>query len=62
MLVDDKTAAVSEMLQAHVTTIPTPKITEMPALIYRKFTDILKHTADGDTPLRSRRLSLTKYI
>ena len=26
MLVDDKTAAVSEMLQAHVNTIPTPKI------------------------------------
>ena len=60
MLVDDKTAAVSEMLQAHVTTIPTPKITEMPELIYRKFTDLLKHTADCDTPLRSRSLSLTK--
>ena len=60
MLVDGKTAAVSEMLQAHVRTRPIPKITEMPELIYMKFTDLLKQTADCDTPLRSRRLSLTK--
>ena len=60
MLVDGKTAAESEMLQAHVSTRPIPKITEMPELIYRKFTDLLKHTADCDTPLRSRSLSLTK--
>ena len=60
MLVDGKTAAVSEMLQAHVRTRPIPKIIEMPKLIYMKFTDLLKQTADCDTPLRSRRLSLTK--
>ena len=60
MLVDGKTAAVSEMLQAHVSTLPTPKITEMPELIYMKFTDLLKQTVACDTPLRSRRLSLTK--
>ena len=60
MLVDGKTAAVSEMLQAHVSTLPTPKITEMPELIYMKFTDLLKQTAACDKLLRSRRLSLTK--
>lgn len=60
MLVDDKTAAVSEMLQAHVNTIPTPKITKMPELLYNKFTDLLKHTAECVKPLRSRRLSLSK--
>ena len=60
MLVDGKTAAVSEMLQAHVSTRPIPKITEMPELIYMKFTDLLKQTADCDTTLRSRRLSLSK--
>ena len=60
MLVDGKTAAVSEMLQAHVNTRPTPKITEMPELIYMNFTDLLNQTANGDTQLRSRKLSLTK--
>jgi hypothetical protein len=60
MLVDDKTAAVSEMLQAHVDTSPTPRITDMPDLVYKKFTDLLKQTADCETPLRSRRLSLKK--
>jgi acyl-CoA thioesterase FadM len=60
MLVDGKTAAVSEMLQAHVNTRPTPKITEMPELIYMNFTNLLKQTANCDTPLRSRKLSLTK--
>ena len=60
MLVDGKTAAVSEMLQAHVNTRPTPKITEMPELIYMNFTNLLKQTVNCDTPLRSRKLSLTK--
>ena len=60
MLVDGKTAAVSEMLQAHVSTRPTPKIIEMPELIFMKFTDLLKQGAECDTPLRSRRLSLTR--
>ena len=60
MLVDGKTTAVSEMLKAHVSTRPIPKITEMPELIYMKFTDLLKQTANCDTQLRSRRLSLTK--
>ena len=60
MLVDGKTDAVSEMLQAHVNTRPTPKITEMPELIYMNFTDLLNQTANGDTQLRSRKLSLTK--
>ena len=60
MLVDGKTVAVSEMLQAHVSTRPTPKITEMPELIYMKFTDLLKQTADCATSLRSRKLSLKK--
>ena len=60
MLVDGKTAAVSEMLQAHVNTRPTPKITEMPELIYMNFTYLLNQTANGDTQLRSRKLSLTK--
>ena len=60
MLVDDKTAAVSEMLQAHVNTMPTPKITEMPELIHRSFTDLINQSAECHTPLRSRRLSLTK--
>ena len=60
MLVNDKIAAVSEMLQAHVNTIPIPKITKMPELVYNKFTDLLKHTAECDTPFRSRRLSLNK--
>ena len=60
MLVNDKTVAVSEMLQAHVNTIPTPKITKMPELLYNKFTDLLKHTAECVKPLRSRRLSLSK--
>lgn len=60
MLVDDKTAAVSEMLHAHVNSVPTPKITEMPELIYKKFIDLLKQTTDCGTSLRSRRLSLNK--
>ena len=60
MLVDGKTAAVSEMLQAHVSTCPTPKIIEMPEFTYMKFTNLLKNTADCETPLRSRRLSLTR--
>ena len=60
MLVDGKTVAVSEMLQAHVNTRPTPRITEMPELIYGSFTDLINQSADCHTPLRSRRLSLTK--
>ena len=60
MFVDNKAVAVSEMLQAHINTMPQPKVTEMPDLVYQTFTDLLKHPADNHYPLRSRRLSLRK--
>lgn len=58
MLVNDKKVATSEMLQAHVKTDPTPKITEMPQVIYDRFTDLLKQKNDVDMGLISRKLSL----
>ncbi len=58
MLVNDKKVAKSEMLQAHVKTVPTPKITEMPPVIYDKFTDLLKHSNATKLEFFSRKLSL----
>ena len=58
MLVNDKKVATSEMLQAHVKTAPTPKITEMPQVIYDRFTDLLKQKNDVSVGLVSRKLSL----
>ena len=58
MLVNDKKVATSEMLQAHVKTDPTPKITEMPQVIYDRFTDLLKQKNDVNMGLVSRKLSL----
>tara|TARA_B100001248_G_scaffold260364_1_gene248385 strand:+ start:883 stop:1347 length:465 start_codon:yes stop_codon:yes gene_type:complete len=58
MLVNDKKVATSEMLQAHVKTDPTPKITEMPQVIYDRFTDLLKQKNDVSMGLVSRKLSL----
>ena len=58
MLVNDKKVATSEMLQAHVKTDPTPKITEMPQVIYDRFTDLLKQKSDVSMGLVSRKLSL----
>lgn len=58
MLVNDKKVATSEMLQAHVKTDPTPKITEMPQVIYDRFTDLLKQKNDASMGLVSRKLSL----
>ena len=58
MLVNDKKVATSEMLQAHVKTDPTPKITEMPQVIYDRFTDLLKQKNDVSVGLVSRKLSL----
>ena len=58
MLVNDKKVATSEMLQAHVKTAPTPKITEMPQVIYDRFTDLLKQKNDVSMGLVSRKLSL----
>ena len=60
MLVNDKKVATSEMLQAHVKTVPTPKITEMPRVIYDKFTDLLKQSDDTNTGFFSRKLSLQR--
>ena len=58
MLVNDKKVATSEMLQAHVKTAPTPKITEMPKVIYDRFTDLLKQKNDVNMGFVSRKLSL----
>ena len=58
MLVNDKKVATSEMLQAHVKTAPTPKITEMPQVIFDRFTDLLKQKNDVDMGFVSRKLSL----
>ena len=58
MLVNDKKVATSEMLQAHVKTDPTPKITEMPQVIYDRFTDLLNQKNDVSMGLVSRKLSL----
>ena len=58
MLVNDKKVATSEMLQAHVKTAPTPKITEMPQVIYDRFTDLLKQKNDVNMGFVSRKLSL----
>ena len=60
MLVNDKTVAKSEMLQAHVKTVPTPKITEMPRVVYDRFTDLLKQSDDTNTGFFSRKLSLQR--
>ena len=58
MHVNDKKVAASEMLQAHVKTVPIPKITEMPQVIYDRFTDLLKQKNDSNVKLFSRKLSL----
>ena len=60
MLVNDKKVATSEMLQAHVKTAPTPKITEMPQVIFDRFTDLLKQKNDVSMGLVSRKLSLQR--
>ena len=58
MLVNDKKVATSEMLQAHVKTAPTPKITEMPQVIFDRFTDLLKQKNNVNMGFVSRKLSL----
>ena len=58
MLVNDEKVATSEMLQAHVKTVPIPKITEMPQVIYDRFTDLLKQKNDVNVGFVSRKLSL----
>ena len=58
MLVNDKKVATSEMVQAHVKTAPTPKITEMPQVIFDRFTDLLKQKNDSNVKFFSRKLSL----
>ena len=60
MFVNDKNVANSEMLQAHVKTIPKPKITEMPQIIYDRFTDLLKRSSNSNTEFFSRKLSLKR--
>ncbi len=60
MLVNDKKVATSEMLQAHVKTVPKPKITEMPQFIYEKFDDLLKQSNKSDLEPFSRKISLNK--
>ena len=60
MLVNDKKVAASEMLQAHVKTFPTPKITEMPQVIYDRFTDLLKQTDYNKIKFSSRKISLQR--
>ena len=60
MFVNDKNVANSEMLQAHVKTIPKPKITEMPQIIYDRFTDLLKQSNNSNIEFFSRKLSLQR--
>ena len=60
MFVNDKNVANSEMLQAHVKTIPKPKITEMPQIIYDRFTDLLKQSNNSNIGFFSRKLSLQR--
>ena len=60
MFVNDKNVANSEMLQAHVKTIPKPKITEMPQNIYDSFTDLLKQSNNSNIEFFSRKLSLQR--
>ena len=60
MFVNDKNVANSEMLQAHVKTVPKPKITEMPQIIYDRFTDLLKQSNNSNIGFFSRKLSLQR--
>ena len=60
MFVNDKNVANSEMLQVHVKTIPKPKITEMPQIIYDRFTDLLKQSNNSNIGFFSRKLSLQR--
>jgi len=60
MLVNGNKVATSEMLQAHVKTVPTPKITEMPQVIYERFTDLLKQTDYNKIKFSSRKISLQR--
>ena len=58
MLVNNKKVATSEMLQAHVKTAPTPKVTEMPKVVYEIFTDLLKQSDGSNIEYFSRKISL----
>ena len=58
MLVNNKKVATSEMLQAHVKTAPTPKITEMPKIVYEIFTALLKQSDGSNIEYFSRKISL----
>tara|TARA_B100000902_G_scaffold377173_1_gene409142 strand:- start:59 stop:523 length:465 start_codon:yes stop_codon:yes gene_type:complete len=58
MFVNDKKVAASEMLQAHVKTVPIPKITEMPQDIFDRLTDLLNQPGDFTGEFLSRKLSL----
>ena len=60
MLVNGNKVATSEMLQAHVKTVPTPKITEMPQVIYERFNDLLKQTDYNKIKFSSRKISLQR--
>jgi len=60
MFVNDKNVATSEMLQAHVKTVPKSKITEMPQFIYDRFTDLLKQSNNSEIEFFSRKLSLQR--
>ena len=60
MFVNDKNVANSEMLQAHVQTVPKPKITEMPQNIYDRFIDLLKQSNNSNIEFFSRKLSLQR--
>ena len=58
MFANDKKVATSEMLQAHVKTVPIPKITEMPQAIYKRFNDLLKQPGNFTMEFFSRKLTL----
>ena len=60
MFVQDNIVATSEMLQAHVSTKPIPKISEMPLDIYKSFNKLLEQTIKIDMPSGSPRLSLNR--
>ena len=60
MFVQDNIVATSEMLQAHVSTRPIPKISEMPLDIYKSFNKLLEQTIKIDMPSGSPRLSLSR--
>ena len=47
-----------ELFTFSVKTAPTPKITDMPQVIYDRFTDLLKQKNDVSMGLVSRKLSL----